>query len=936
MHILTNMRTIKKYLFIFLVALGMTGIHSCVTDDVVIPPNGDGDSESFLRLLLDIPRHEMIDAGKGKTRAMSLEAEKVVLPDQLNILVFKEDKFLYMAPIEGNITFENEDKSKISVTVRLVKSKDNNEKFNIYVIANHDISGVTLDQNTTMTSLRESISFSFTEKWNADEENYSPFPMWGESGEIIISSQTSLQAISLYRALARIDVGLNFTFENEKITESASGIENFRMKEVYVYRTYNKGSVIPLSGLNTPNIPSDAVRHADDSPLVYTLPQTGGNKLVREIYVPEADLSTAPTKDDMHCLVVGGYYKGSSNVTYYRLDFANETTMEDRVYHPIRRNHRYIFNITQVVGPGFSSPIDALNSTSTIENLNFDLIEWGQKEITEVDVKGKYYFGVTRHIKMNATKGYTHQVYYDTNFPIVLKEDTITYEWKKGKDSPFRIIINRPSINMLMIATNADNDTNQILSDTLYITSGPFNIPILVEQKFVNFTYSINCSSIDLHGSYILGETINPNEHFIDLSLVFEDTILLHGKEIVLETEERGGNHGINFSCKEILDLKSNPLSTPQFTKSFRLTGNGTLNPTAGLEPFKLRIKSNSSANSYCEVTISPVDDVMNILVLGDINLLHGYSISRLQGGAGKVFNDPRNFGPNDNSIVKMGEINYITSALYDFGGSTGADSYKWVTGIGNNGKIADLVYISFPVVFGNRTAELLIDYLDKGGVIVAFLENSDGAQYLARHLFGFSNINGELIAGIDGGVAGSVYPFPANSTLVPDEAIREQILRQYEGDPILNGPFGDVRDKQWGEDASTTAALYNFPVNDPNVTIYSYRQNLSRIGALPSSDRVVAYKYESPNRNIVWFGDGGFMSSGTSGQNHVSTTICPFYWNETTMFPVFKPVYGATGTNLWQVYNSTAFCNIMAWGVKKSQSLKQKRIEYMNNNQNN
>lgn len=906
-------------------------LFSCVQDEIPAGTNPNSEKvDYYTKILMNLPDLQSANMSDLSTKSMDDKAERMVQLSKLNILVFKVtsgvETYAYKAPISGNIEYDTQDGTKAMITVKLEKSQSG-AQYRMVLIANQDISSMTLTAGTTLKEdVLQVLTYTVSGKWSADDANYTPFPMWGESDVLTVTDSMTSPMVNLYRALARIDVGINFVSDNGELNETTTGLDYFKLKVIKVYRTYNQGYVAPLNSsmnnYNQPYIPQNANRYEDNVPLSYQIAEDGGaDQYIREIYIPEADVPNFPNNDNMHCLVIGGYYKGSSSMTYYRLDFATEDeSTGSRTYLPVLRNYRYVFNINTVRGPGFTTPEVALQSNSTIENINYDLISWDE-QMTALEVQGKYYFGLEQNsILLGPDSSQSSKaIFYQTNLP---SDSTVILEWKKGDASPFKIHAHFVDSKRFVVTTKTENTTNQILTDTLFVKAGLFSMSILVEQQYVNFKYTLNCSFIKVFGTYTHGEALDAS-HRIRVQINAEDSTIL-GRKYVLETEDLGGDHGIRFSATGTFN---------SLTEIVLLSGSGTLNYDPEEGPFKLRIKTNSSSGSYCEATITPVDEPMNILVLGDINNLHGYSISRLNGGAGQVFNNKRNFGSDDNSIIKIGDINYITSYIYDFAPSISSEPYKWVTGIGNNGKIADLVYISYPAVFATLTAELLIDYLDKGGVLVAFVEDQGGSQFLAQHLFGFSNILAERLDATDGGAVGSVYPFPAHPSLKPDQEERNTVLREFEGDPILNGPFGDVRDKQWGEDASLTAALYNFPVSDPNVTIYSYRQNLSRITTFPSSDRVVAYKYESSQRNIVWFGDGGFMSSGYSGVdgiNLVSNTICPFYWDTTTKFPVQKPVYGVTESSHWPVYNSATFCNVMAWAVKKSQSLKAKRDSYI------
>ena len=86
-----------------------------------------------------------------------------------------------------------------------------------------------------------------------------------------------------------------------------------------------------------------------------------GDSYVREIYIPERmagnDNNNAP------CLIIGGFYKDSQKITYYRADFMEKDAISNTAkYLDILRNYRYRFNISKVSGPGFDTEEEALKS----------------------------------------------------------------------------------------------------------------------------------------------------------------------------------------------------------------------------------------------------------------------------------------------------------------------------------------------------------------------------------------------------------------------------------------------------------------------------------------------------------------------------------------------------------------------------------------------
>lgn len=113
-----------------------------------------------------------------------------------------------------------------------------------------------LDESVSVEDIKSALTYSQPGKWNVDARDYTPFPMWGETDEMVISETMDMPTVRLYRALARIDIGLNFNMIDGKLTEDAHGIPEFKIKEVYVCRTNKSGYIAPLA-VDEVHIPSD-------------------------------------------------------------------------------------------------------------------------------------------------------------------------------------------------------------------------------------------------------------------------------------------------------------------------------------------------------------------------------------------------------------------------------------------------------------------------------------------------------------------------------------------------------------------------------------------------------------------------------------------------------------------------------------------------------
>lgn len=155
--------------------------------------------------------------------------------------------------------------------------------------------------------------------------------------------------------------------------------------------------------------------------------------------------------------------------------------------------------------------------------------------------------------------------------------------------------------------------------------------------------------------------------------------------------------------------------------------------------------------------------------------------------------------------------------------------------------------------------------------------------------------------------------------------------------DIILNGPFGDIRNKYWGVDTHNTVLAANLPIGEgaSEVTLYSGRQAAN--SATPA-EGTEAPMFKHNSLNFFWIGDGSFLSTpqntslgwslGTNAEPFATVNIEPqnnpnslFNYN---YYPMPKPKYGyagngfATGDN--PVYNAPLFANLMAWALRQSE----------------
>lgn len=427
--------------------------------------------------------------------------------------------------------------------------------------------------------------------------------------------------------------------------------------------------------------------------------------------------------------------------------------------------------------------------------------------------------------------------------------------------------------------------------DNIKITfnSKPLNtcdpLYIKVKDSSKKPLYTMDCSSVKVKGVYKVDQALDPNTNYIELKLNVDAAAI--GATYLIETNTVDG---ISFKDQGLLTSTS---------MTIQLKGSGT--PTSVDNKYMTLTSNSQKSVTTCNATVVVVIPKKKMLVLGYVDA-YGWVPGIPGRGSYEVLTSPNNFGQNENSIVKTEGFDIIYPAINGF---PSLSQTNYILDQLTNQKV-DICYIGQDIYAGGSSAEqvlfrqTLIDFVNKKGVLVLFWEanpsSNGGAQVLFRQLFSNPNITQSAVST----GAGAVY----KTTAINDE--------------VLNGPFGDVRNKYWGEDASWAMSIANLPSGEIDVYSWGDDQTTTSDGAYLAN--VTGFKHKS--LNLVYFGDGGFCSSvysATSGNTQTGNTLCPFNWNPTNMFPTPKPNYGKT-TSSYSVYNSTIWANTLAWALKQAQ----------------
>ncbi|MCL1868669.1 MAG: hypothetical protein FWF72_07005 [Paludibacter sp.] len=251
----------------------------------------------------------------------------------------------------------------------------------------------------------------------------------------------------------------------------------------------------------------------------------------------------------------------------------------------------------------------------------------------------------------------------------------------------------------------------------------------------------------------------------------------------------------------------------------------------------------------------------VNVLCLGGAPY-SGYSTTY---NAGKMIRDTKNFGPT-------GTVGVQAIKMFDGGG---APSTAALRNSINNNKI-DIIVVAYN--FQPNTAadrQVLADFVNnKGGALIFSSElNPAYAQDLVSRISG-SNITFALTGG---------------TTYIN---IVENI-----SDPVITGPFVDLRGKAIGNDVANAMPVQSSSVPSPLITLAKVQAN----------GNVWAFRH--PSKGFLYICDSGWLA-GHPTASTADRTIYPLQLNSDNT-PKTK-AYSGENT----VYNSFLWGNSMAWAI--------------------
>ncbi|MCD8101501.1 MAG: FimB/Mfa2 family fimbrial subunit [Alistipes sp.] len=460
---------------LFAAALAMAG---CIKEEALPGAGTGGTDHTLVQFSIRVPGSTV-----PATRSISDDTEKKV--ESVEILAFDGDDFLYHKPVNGS---EIGNDGIFTVTLPL---SDTEVRFMVLVNATDILqSAYGIGEITTTDdydAIRKNLVLNSSAAWKADGDDpgdYDPLPMWGEQS-FKVTVGMSGQSVTLVRMHARINV--------------FSKVKEFELKEVWLYNPMEEGYLVPDPGW------LDAGKTVVDNPSIGPLWQrsNGRNKYpvvkisdeeqkcANEIYTFEA-FSGDGTDTDNTFLVIGGYYNGSTDLTYFRLDIANPKKTDPTLfeYIPLLRNHTYDFTINKVEGPGHPEIDDAI-AAGPVNDANYELTVENEFALRDYVWDDKYFLGIEKKsIRVVSFIEYTINFKLNTDFPDgwTAEIDDACKSWLKFENNEH--IISRPNsekVLPIVISTPEVGKTGKI-----YVTAGRLSLTVEVntEHEFVSEVFA--------------------------------------------------------------------------------------------------------------------------------------------------------------------------------------------------------------------------------------------------------------------------------------------------------------------------------------------------------------------------------------------------------------------------------------------------------------
>ncbi len=515
---------------ILMPVLAVLSLISCVKE--VEPGGGTYTDEGPVSVLLSLD----VPGLRASSRALTAMQEDAI--QTIDVFVFdRNDKLT-------DWTYGTFNSSGDGFTAVIEASRDNTDTYRLMVLANarhitypvfrgnpnsadkpggDDIGGhinKTYSQvcSLLVSAIEQTPSVSTTAAYSTNG-----IPMWGmmKDAEVINESNKSF-SMNMLRSVAMIDVGTNPAPSlNSDGSSVWAGLSNFSLEKVYLYNSNKSYSVIPAAGnynyttkkTTALSLPASAAKFPNTTPIEYSDDKQGGTVLrssgkgyavASAIYAAEADVIMGGTYGDGNhtqrtSLVVAGYYNGSSDLSYYRLDFAPGGNLIN-----LLRNNAYQITIHSVSGPGSDNIDDAFDKFGA--EMDIVVNRWSPADLEGTTVSGEYYLRVNPYdprFDKYAKTG--EEITVDTNVPVSGGKSWSAAKTTvdNGDDISWLTLVNTGGVTGGILKINVaampeGSDENDIRQAKIRLTAGTMVHDIIVKQSGADSDHSLRLSHSEL------------------------------------------------------------------------------------------------------------------------------------------------------------------------------------------------------------------------------------------------------------------------------------------------------------------------------------------------------------------------------------------------------------------------------------------------------
>lgn len=405
----------------------------------------------------DVTFEIFLPEGALNTRSQTVTESNV---NEVVVLVFEKGKLLYTAT--GINIRNNSSAAKATFKARLLPT---DATVDLYVVANanDEILKSSIAPGDTQAEVKNKITRSYPSGGISGR-----FSMFGQHNMKGISSGAIISEISMVRSVARVDVN------------AGPVSDKFTLETVQVFRATDNIQIIPdiLPPGNVVTSPS--VQGGWNASVKTTqLKATDGTKSAGQIYLPESVAVGGDNPEKATCIVVGGRYSDDQEPTYYRIDFKKA----DGSYPAgqILRNHRYLFTIESIWGPGWSTPEEAAENIES--DVTVSVEDWNDEGIS-ADFDATYFYIISpRNLYLK------HKTDSSAAFEVKTNIDDYTIQWADGSGIPSKSIKNdhfeatiSPDTPEIHVRALHANTTKTEIRSEILIRAKRFSIKVNIRQ----------------------------------------------------------------------------------------------------------------------------------------------------------------------------------------------------------------------------------------------------------------------------------------------------------------------------------------------------------------------------------------------------------------------------------------------------------------------